>query len=130
MNILNLFQKEITREYYLREVVTSTAAAVTFSALIQAGQSLEIQMERLDNTINELSWYSFNKKNKLIYLIVKINSSKCSKIKFSENFAINYDLGLAVSGHFLKNIHCNYFKCFLQIVRNIYSAFSVLIRIT
>jgi hypothetical protein len=46
----------------------------------------------------EITWYNFNSKNKKSYLILFTNIAATSwKIKFSENYSINYELGLAVS---------------------------------
>jgi hypothetical protein len=42
-------------------------------------------------------WYTWNKRNRKTFLIMLSNSVAPIKIKFTENVAINYALGMSVS---------------------------------
>lgn len=56
-----------------------------------------MQIESLDKAVDKLNWYNFNKNNKLLYIITKADTARGRKLKFSGKWAINYDLGWAVS---------------------------------
>ncbi|XP_044268544.1 uncharacterized protein LOC123013813 isoform X2 [Tribolium madens] len=93
---LYLSTGKFTSEYYLRMSVTSIAGIVTFSTLIWSGQTVETMISDLVMTFNKISWYNFNQSNKKLYLIFLINMMRDRKIKFTENYSINYQLGLAI----------------------------------
>nr|XP_015838287.1 PREDICTED: uncharacterized protein LOC107398507 [Tribolium castaneum] len=94
--IFHLFTGQLIQEYYFRIGLTSLAAIATFSAFIYTGQSTEVQIELVDNAIDNLCWYNFNRSNKLLYLIAKADLARVRKIKFSGQWAVNYDLGFAI----------------------------------
>ncbi|EFA04741.1 odorant receptor 330 [Tribolium castaneum] len=85
-----------TTEYYLRMGVTSICGATTFSALIWSAQTTETMTSDLVMVINEVNWYNFNQTNKKLYLTFLMNTMKERKIKFTENYSVNYQLGLAI----------------------------------
>ncbi|EFA04740.1 odorant receptor 329 [Tribolium castaneum] len=99
---------KFTSEYYLRMGVTSFGGVMTFSALIWSGQTTETMTSELVKALNEVRWYNFNQSNKKLYLTLVMNIMKERKIKFTENYSMNYRLGLAI-------------------VRNIYSVISVVV---
>ncbi|EFA04739.1 odorant receptor 328 [Tribolium castaneum] len=87
---------KFTTEYYLRMGVTSICGLTTFSALIWSAQTTETMINDLVMVINKVSWYNFNQSNKKLYLTFLLNTMKERKIKFTEKYSVNYQLGLAI----------------------------------
>ncbi|XP_044270077.1 uncharacterized protein LOC123014854 [Tribolium madens] len=81
---------------YLRMSAIALLGSTTFSAIIWSGQSFETLMAELIATLSQIRWYNFNGTNKKLYLIFLTNIMKEHKIKFTENYSINYQLGLAI----------------------------------
>ncbi|EFA02953.1 odorant receptor 278 [Tribolium castaneum] len=84
------------REHFLRVALISVTAVSTFFALILAGQSMESKANSAHIIMNNIKWYNFNQSNKKAYLLLLMMSMKQYKIKFSENYSINYELGLTI----------------------------------
>jgi hypothetical protein len=89
-----------------------------FSALFWSGQTVEdqvsvtfreenvlsiFQSEEIVAALHALNWYNFDKNNKKIYLIMLTNAMQTHRVKFTENYSVNYDLGVQV---------CSLFKTF------------------
>nr|XP_015835303.1 PREDICTED: uncharacterized protein LOC107397899 [Tribolium castaneum] len=104
-----LFSGNLTPEYYIRIFIIALVGATTFSSIIWGGQSTETIVTEMIATISQVRWYNFSQTNKKLYLILLTNMMKERKIKFTENYSINYQLGLAI-------------------VRGIYSVMSVLVK--
>ena len=113
----NMLQDKFTPEYYLRVGITAIGSCSTFGAVIFAGQSIEtevrvnkkskvivsqlLQFDVTLSAINKVAWYNFNHSNKRSYLIFLLNMMQPWKLKFSENYSVNYELGRAVCFWFL-----------------------------
>ncbi|EFA04744.1 odorant receptor 333 [Tribolium castaneum] len=96
------------REYYFRMGMVSLVTVSTFAAGIWSGQSMETNLNEITTALNEVKWYNFNKSNRKLYLIFLTTSMRERKIKITENYSLNYQLGLTI-------------------VRGIYSVISVII---
>ncbi|RZB39213.1 uncharacterized protein BDFB_003498, partial [Asbolus verrucosus] len=101
--LLLLEHGKLHPQYYIRLGSSCLVACTTFSALILSGQSVENQVpvnvcknDIALMALNEICWYTFNESNKRCYYMMILNASKPIKIKFSENYSINFKLGLAV----------------------------------
>nr|XP_015835422.1 PREDICTED: uncharacterized protein LOC103312914 isoform X2 [Tribolium castaneum] len=106
---LYLFSGKFTPEYYLRLTFMTLVAVTTFSSIIWGGQSTETIITEMITALCQVRWYNFSQTNKKLYLILLTNMMKDRKIKFTENYSINYQLGLAI-------------------VRGIYSIMSVVVK--
>lgn len=84
-------------EGYCRVGLTTITAITTFCAFIYTGQTVEVQADLIDQAMDNLYWYNFNKSNKLLFIITKSDTARGRRIKFSSKWSINYDLGWAVS---------------------------------
>ncbi|KYB27581.1 putative cytochrome P450 4d14-like Protein [Tribolium castaneum] len=93
---LYLFSGKFTPEYYLRLTFMTLVAVTTFSSIIWGGQSTETIITEMITALCQVRWYNFSQTNKKLYLILLTNMMKDRKIKFTENYSINYQLGLAV----------------------------------
>ncbi|CAH1369726.1 unnamed protein product [Tenebrio molitor] len=71
-------------------------ATVNFSILIIAGQSIETESDKMLSTFMIPKWYTWNKRNRKTFLIMLSNSVAPIKIKFTENVAVNYALGMSI----------------------------------
>ncbi|XP_044270080.1 uncharacterized protein LOC123014856 [Tribolium madens] len=91
-----MFSNNLSPEYYLRISVIAFVGSTTFSAIIWGGQSTETIIAEIIATVSQVRWYNFNRTNKKLYLIFLTNMMKERKIKFTENYSINYQLGLAI----------------------------------
>ncbi|RZB38847.1 hypothetical protein BDFB_011043, partial [Asbolus verrucosus] len=92
--VLYMFSKKFYPEYYLRMGTSSPTAVASFGALIFCGQSLESQNDFVLSAANEVSWYNFSKNNKTIFKIFLLNIMKPRVLRFTENYSMNYKLGL------------------------------------
>nr|XP_015835421.1 PREDICTED: uncharacterized protein LOC103312914 isoform X1 [Tribolium castaneum] len=97
---LYLFSGKFTPEYYLRLTFMTLVAVTTFSSIIWGGQSTETIITEMITALCQVRWYNFSQTNKKLYLILLTNMMKDRKIKFTENYSINYQLGLAVRNLF------------------------------
>ncbi|EFA02841.1 odorant receptor 277 [Tribolium castaneum] len=100
----------IYREQYFRVAVLLTTAASTFVAFIVAGQSLESRVDNGYSVVSRIEWYNFSETNKKTYFLLLVMLMQPWKIKFSDKYSINYELGLSI-------------------VRGIYSIISVMVNI-
>nr|XP_015834420.1 PREDICTED: uncharacterized protein LOC107397732 [Tribolium castaneum]XP_015834421.1 PREDICTED: uncharacterized protein LOC107397732 [Tribolium castaneum] len=87
---------KLHREHFWRFGLGSLAAVCTFGSVIWAGQSIEIESENVVNSLNSVKWYTFDENNKRNYIIMLVNTMQPYKLKFSENFSINYSLGVSI----------------------------------
>ncbi|XP_068905549.1 uncharacterized protein [Tenebrio molitor] len=121
--VLHLLSGNLTEGYCLRLALLSIGTAAVFSALFWSGQTVEdqvsvtfreenvlsiFQSEEIVAALHALNWYNFDKNNKKIYLIMLTNAMQTHRVKFTENYSVNYDLGV-------------------QIVKSIYSIISVMV---
>ncbi|KAJ3656688.1 hypothetical protein Zmor_015741 [Zophobas morio] len=94
--VIVMLSGKITPEYYPRQAAVGLAATLTFCCLIESCQTIETQMQQMALVINKVKWYTFNKNNQKLYLILCMNLMVERKIQFSEKYSINYQLGLAI----------------------------------
>ncbi|KAJ3656677.1 hypothetical protein Zmor_015731 [Zophobas morio] len=87
---------KLTPDYYPRQATALLALILTFCASIESGQATETQMEEMASVVNEVKWYNFSKHNKKLYFIFAMNIMTERKIQCSENYSVNYILGLAI----------------------------------
>ncbi|XP_064213102.1 uncharacterized protein LOC107397920 isoform X1 [Tribolium castaneum] len=111
---------KFTTEYYLRMGVTSICGLTTFSALIWSAQTTETMINDLVMVINKVSWYNFNQSNKKLYLTFLLNTMKERKIKFTEKYSVNYQLGLAVCFFFSFTEHFTVFSRLCEVFTRSY----------
>nr|XP_015837951.1 PREDICTED: uncharacterized protein LOC103314752 isoform X2 [Tribolium castaneum] len=70
------------------------AATITGMLYVIQGQNTEDISEECFQTLTEMGWYYWNEENKRIYQLLFINSCEPFSIRFSENMAVNYKLGI------------------------------------
>ncbi|XP_044268545.1 uncharacterized protein LOC123013814 [Tribolium madens] len=85
-----------TSECYFRMTVTFLAGMTTFMAAMWTGQLLESNWDEITMVLKEVKWYNFNHSNKKLYLFFLTTMMKKRKIQLTENYSVNYQLGLAV----------------------------------
>ncbi|XP_044266123.1 uncharacterized protein LOC123012342 [Tribolium madens] len=86
----NLFDK------FGRLSTLGVAAFNTFIAAIVSGQMVEnSSSDDVDAIIYNCNWYDWNEENKRFFLIVRMSTMQPFKLQFSENYAINYELGVS-----------------------------------
>ncbi|RZB39214.1 7tm 6 domain containing protein [Asbolus verrucosus] len=85
---------ESFEEHYVRLGVTSVAVTVTFVGIFISGQGFEDEANNLALVVSEINWYTLNSKNKKRYVIFLINAMKPFRIQFSDEYVLNYQLGL------------------------------------
>ncbi|EFA02840.1 odorant receptor 281 [Tribolium castaneum] len=92
-----IFSGKFYREHFPRVAVACVGAVATFWAVITAGQAIESEYDSaLSTLLGKIEWYYFNDSNKKNYLVMLINLMQPWKIKFSEEYAVNYELGLGI----------------------------------
>ncbi|RZC33889.1 hypothetical protein BDFB_011840, partial [Asbolus verrucosus] len=79
---------------YVRMVPICMTGFLVGGTIIMSGQYVQDVSSMILEISCQLNWYMWNKENKMMYLIILINSFKPFKIKFSENMSVNYELGL------------------------------------
>lgn len=96
-----------------RIVVLTIGGGATFVAFFIAGQSVEdivfikirkmeiklsilFQSEEFNTALSETNWYILDKENKMNFFILLVQSMKHFKLSFSRNYALNFQLALAV----------------------------------
>nr|XP_008199790.2 PREDICTED: uncharacterized protein LOC103314750 [Tribolium castaneum] len=72
-------------------------ATVTGMLYIIQGQNIQDISEECFQTVTQMDWYYWNKENKKIYQIMFLNSFEPFTIRFSENLAVNYELGIELA---------------------------------
>ncbi|EEZ97749.1 odorant receptor 318 [Tribolium castaneum] len=82
-------------DYTFRITATSLETLATFVGVLKSGQELEDEIDKLGQILCTLDWYSFNCKNRKLYLIFLMNAMKPFKLKSLESYAINYQIGLS-----------------------------------
>ncbi|XP_044271149.1 uncharacterized protein LOC123015475 isoform X2 [Tribolium madens] len=87
------FSNTLEMSDYFHAGTLTVAAITTFMATITSGQKLENINEELSVTWSLVPWYLLNKRNKQVYLTFMINFIKPLRFRFTENLAINYNLG-------------------------------------
>ncbi|KYB26039.1 hypothetical protein TcasGA2_TC033494 [Tribolium castaneum] len=73
------------------------AATITGMLYVIQGQNTEDISEECFQTLTEMGWYYWNEENKRIYQLLFINSCEPFSIRFSENMAVNYKLGIELA---------------------------------
>ncbi|XP_064214174.1 uncharacterized protein LOC107398775 [Tribolium castaneum] len=91
-----IFSGLLTPEYYLRVGAIGLASVVNFAVTIWFGQSTESHLDELMLAVGEVQWYNFSQRNKKVYLILLMNVMKGRKWRVSEEYSVNYRLGLAI----------------------------------
>ncbi|KAJ3634374.1 hypothetical protein MTP99_011255 [Tenebrio molitor] len=91
-----------------RLITVSVATVTTFTVVIMAGQKVEdATSQEVNYVIDNCNWYDWNEENKKFFLMLRLMTTNMFKLKFSQNYAINYELGIVI-------------------LKTIYSALSVL----
>ncbi|XP_015834443.2 uncharacterized protein LOC107397740 [Tribolium castaneum] len=93
---MHMLTSEFLRYHFARTVSSIIAGVTTFATVIAAGQSVETEVDISTRVVKEVKWYTFNESNKRSYMLMLLNSMQTYKIKFSENYSINYELGLSI----------------------------------
>ncbi|XP_064211080.1 uncharacterized protein LOC103314365 [Tribolium castaneum] len=94
-------------DVYLRVGSLGVVSVTTFCSIIFVGESIATQSDVLAQVNTFIRWCSLNRENLQLFAIMGIMSKEPYYVKFSQNLAINYALGIKV----VKLVYS--FLCFL-----------------
>nr|XP_015835631.1 PREDICTED: uncharacterized protein LOC107397953 [Tribolium castaneum] len=87
----NLFDK------FGRLSTLTVVAFNSFAAVIISGQMIESSSsDDVDAIIYNCNWYDWNEENKRFFLLIRMATMHPFKLQFSQNYAVNYQLGVAL----------------------------------
>ncbi|EFA04606.1 odorant receptor 272 [Tribolium castaneum] len=87
----NLFDK------FGRLSTLTVVAFNSFAAVIISGQMIESSSsDDVDAIIYNCNWYDWNEENKRFFLLIRMATMHPFKLQFSQNYAVNYQLGVAI----------------------------------
>ncbi|KAJ3619318.1 hypothetical protein MTP99_005008 [Tenebrio molitor] len=81
---------------YFQNFIWCLTTVTTGVLIIKCGQDYEDASETIFPAIYETRWITFNKSNRQTILMILMNSQEPLKMKFTDNVACNYELGMAV----------------------------------
>nr|XP_008190629.2 PREDICTED: uncharacterized protein LOC103312244 [Tribolium castaneum] len=81
---------------YPRLVTLVISTGLTFTHVIIAGQLVENIATRLYEILHFMDWHSWNQENRKILLIFMHNAQQELQIKFLDEVAVNYQLGISI----------------------------------
>ncbi|KAJ3657237.1 hypothetical protein Zmor_016249 [Zophobas morio] len=81
---------------FFRAAFFTILATSTFCSLIAAGQTLETESDNIYNRLMSTNWYQWKGNNRKILAVILCNSINPINLKFTDSFAINFRLGMAI----------------------------------
>ncbi|KAJ3664346.1 hypothetical protein Zmor_008524 [Zophobas morio] len=91
------FQESLEGIRYLRVVTLLIAGVPILVNIFSCGQSIEDVSNEVVEVLQQVDWNYWNYENKFLYLMFLSHAQKTLQIKYSNNMAVNYALGVSIA---------------------------------